>query len=393
MAHLVLPRSVARATRLLSPRRSRPGPPGPRSWADPTVEKPDDRDHRQDGDPNDDWPDGDANLEGRASPDPVTRPPGRGYVAAQRGLRGGVIAALAAGPLLGGAALAVAMSVPAPTTSVAVPAASGAGPGTFGAAYVAAWVTAGTTAEGTASSDLAVWGPPAPLAAAAGTHRVSWSQPARAEQLAPGYWSVTVAAEIADLVAGRWQQPALRWFATAVVARGPAAAGGTDPAGSAVAYTATTLPHQVSAPAGLGQPQVVADQTLPASGTAIADTVSTFLRAYLTGSDVSRLISPDTVLSPVTGSGVLSAQLTGLTGDDRASALGAGPVPDTGEAVAVVATVATVDRSGPGNPAAYALTLTARAGRWEIHSLDPAPALPATEPLPTPQSATDPAAG
>jgi len=115
--------------------------------------------------------------------------------------------------------------------------------------------------------------------------------------------------------------------------------------------------------------------------------------AYLTGQDVSRLVSPGTQLSPVTGSGVVSAQLTSLSGDDTAAAAAAGPVPAAGAAVSVVATVATVERSGRGNPASYGLVLSARAGRWEVRSLDPAPALAAGEPLPTPQPSTPPDPG
>jgi len=338
---------------------------------------------RETGYPGDGIGDGESSAPDGADPDTRSLP--GTYLAAQRAARAAAVILLVAGPLLGGAALFSARSTTTTPAAGPPPSDTAAGPGAFASAYVQTWLGAGIAAGGAASTDLSVWGPPTQLAAPAGAHRVSWVQPSRVEQAAPGYWAVMVAAEVSDLVDGRWQPPVLRWFATSVLARGPAAAGGPDPVGSPAAYTATTLPHQVTAPAGLAQPDLAAGQPLPASGNPVADTVTAFLLAYLTGQDVSRLVSPGTQLSPVTGSGVVSLQLTSLSGDDSAAATAAGPVPAAAVAVSVVATVATVERSGRGNPASYGLVLSARAGRWEVRSLDPAPALATGEPLPTPQ--------
>lgn len=323
----------------------------------------------------------------RVGPDPVSVPSMRAAAALRAGTRAAVIAALIAGPALGAAAWVRAAEHGHSGVFAAAAAAPAAGPGMFAAAYVQQWLTAGLTQDGTASTDLSVWGPPAQLTAPAGSHQVQWAQLARAEQVTPGYWSVLVTAEVSDVVRNRPGPPVLRWYAVPVLARGPAAAGGSDPAGSPVAYTATALPHQVAVPIALDQPALAVDQTLSTTGTALADTVTSFLQTWWTGADVSRLTSPGTQLSPITGSGVVSVQLTALSGDAAAAAAANLPVPAGTVTIHVLATAATVERSGPGNPTTTELTLVSRAGRWEVHSVDTAPPLDPTEPLPSAQPA------
>lgn len=261
------------------------------------------------------------------------------------------------------------------------------GPSAYAAAYIRAWLTGGLTATGMPNVDLSVWGPPVQLVSPAGIRRVDSVQVAEVEQVGPGYWSVTVAAAVAALVRGRWSAPAPHWYQTAVLAQVvPAAAvtptpvpssvaAGSVPVGQA-AFRATVLPHEVAGPMVAAPAQLAADTDVPVTGATVALTVTAFLRSYLTGQDITRLVSPTTAMTPPAGSGVISVAVSSLTATAAGEAIASSTVvPADRTRVQVVAVVAAVDRAGPVNPATYAMQLTARAGRWEISALDSAPAL------------------
>ena len=92
-----------------------------------------------------------------------------------------------------------------------------------------------------------------------------------------------------------------------------------------------------------------------------------FLAAYLTGAgEVDRCLAPGvrlTAVSPAPFSAVIVRQISAI---EEAAAGDA--VPGDGTRVHIQATAPAKDSSGRC-PLAYALTLTARSGRWEVAAL------------------------
>lgn len=112
----------------------------------------------------------------------------------------------------------------------------------------------------------------------------------------------------------------------------------------------------------LGYPTEVEDEE-------ITDTVQGFLSAYATGEgDVTRFTSPDSELTAISNPPFDSVNVGAVFSS------GANPAqsPDTGQQTSVLVN-ATVQTSAGERAAQYALTLTSRDGRWEVHGIDPAP--------------------
>lgn len=205
---------------------------------------------------------------------------------------------------------------------------------------------------------------------------VPWSasDPATAGvvRVGPGVWAVTVGVTVtAPRGSGSAPAPVRRYFQVPV----------QDDVGGLVAQA---LPAPVAAPAAgavsvLGYP----DQAGLADPAAVA--AAEFLSALLTGvGDVTRLVSPGTVIRPVRPAPYTAVSVTEVWADRDVAA---GPPPAGGRLGLLVTAEAA---GGPRQQISvqYALTLTARGGRWEVSAVDaapmlragPAPAAPAATP-------------
>ncbi|MCY0930995.1 conjugal transfer protein [Streptomyces sp. H27-H1] len=198
-------------------------------------------------------------------------------------------------------------------------------------------------------------------------------------------WSVTVAARISEAnpaptpspdAARRDVKAEARAASAEVVhyfqipiATAPAEAGATG-------YIALGLPAEVGAPTRIEAPKLVygpSHPALPSDPRTLAATE--FLRAYLTqAGPLDRYLSPGTRLTPIvptpyTGLAVDQIAVEGEAGEAAVTA-----VPGDGTRLRVLVELRGTGHDGIRVPLSYALSLTARAGRWEIASLDAAPA-------------------
>ncbi|MER8236119.1 conjugal transfer protein [Streptomyces sp. NPDC094049] len=292
---------------------------------------------------------------------------------------------IALGPLMGTLAylsVPATSAAPAPKTTPAPPAASGGqGASGFATLFVAAYLSAGRGDE----PKLAAYYPPAAsmqLDGVTGQHRGEQLTVVRLRQTDTTVWSVTVAARVtgAQPTATPSAQPgaspspaavadAVRYFQVPV-----ATAPGT---GGATAYTALALPAEVAAPERAKTPELVYGVMHPALPTdPRTQAVTSFLTAYLTraGAELDRYLAPGTRLtapSPAPYSGIAVDQLAaeGETGGELVVS-----VPGDGTTLRLLVTLRATGHDGVRLPLTYALTLKARASRWEIASLDGAPA-------------------
>lgn len=155
--------------------------------------------------------------------------------------------------------------------------------------------------------------------------------------------------------------------------------------------TALALPAVAPAPApgqepGTGYGQRGVELSSPA-----AQTVQEFLSAYLTGKSTTRMTSPGVELTSVKASPWTAVKLTSLDAQ-VASGQDVTAAPADGE-VAQVRADYVMTRAGErstGLSSQIALTMTARAGRWEITSVDPAPLVDPTSSSPAGGEETSP---
>ncbi len=144
------------------------------------------------------------------------------------------------------------------------------------------------------------------------------------------------------------------------------------------------LPVPVSAPTSTGTVQLAYAKPLPSADPA-AQTVMAFLGAYTTGKgDLSVYVSPGSEISAITPAPYLAVEAVDLRVDADAP-----KTPKDGTQLKVLATVTLTSPTDQTVTSTYALTLTARATRWEVSAIDPAPAeIPksdsAAAPAPTP---------
>ncbi|MDX3538920.1 conjugal transfer protein [Streptomyces sp. MB09-01] len=309
---------------------------------------------------------------------------------------------IALGPLLGALAylsVPATSAAPAPKTAPSAPSASGGqGAAGFASLFVAAYLSAGRGDE----PKLAAYYPPVAsmqLDGVSGQHRGEQLTVVRLRQTDTSVWSVTVAARVTgaqpspapSTQPGASPSPsaatdAVRYFQVPVA---------TAPgAGGATAYTALALPAEVAAPERAKTPELVYGAMRPALPTdPRTQAVTSFLSAYLTkaGAELDRYLAPGTRLaapSPAPYSGVAVDQFAveGETGGEPVVA-----VPGDGTTLRLLVTLRATGQDGVRMPLTYALTLKARAGRWEIASLDGAPAITSPTPAPAASGAPGPA--
>ncbi|MFI0742371.1 conjugal transfer protein [Streptomyces sp. NPDC021100] len=301
---------------------------------------------------------------------------------------------LIAGPLLG---LAAYVSVPStagsvrPQTAPAAPATTGSqGAAGFATLFVAAFVEAGEgdqdklAAYYPAATDVRLEGEP-------GRQKAAQLTVVRLRQTEADVWSVTVAARLTP------NGPAPTPTSTARPANGqqakkesvryfqvPVAAAAQT--GGATGYVALALPAEVAPVDRIQAPKLVYGPMRPAlPADPRTKAVAEFLNAYLTGSgELDRYLAPGTRLSPVMPApySAITVDQLAVEGEMSVSAEQATTVPEDGTRLRLLATVRAAGADGVRTPLTYALTLSARAGRWEIASLDGAPTPAAASPSP-----------
>lgn len=296
---------------------------------------------------------------------------GRGF--GQKAVTGALIVAVACGPLAlvnatinGRQPQAVAqVAVDAPLTAQEQSA------GEYGAAFVAAWLGATRENEGT----LATYINPAAvgqLSATAWKYRdlavVSVEKTDESDLV-----SVVVAVNVEEFdmesESGATVWPR-RYFAVTVRV--------TDAGLSVVG-----LPAPIAAPAKEDSAVRLAYGQTVLQTSSARQTVEAFLSAYLAGSgEISRYVSPGSEISAITPAPYMTITVTDVKSDVEPS-----DTPSTGSVVHVLATAEVSSASDQRLTTTYALTLTARDGRWETTSVDLAPlesAEPGVDPTPNP---------
>ncbi|WP_424892389.1 conjugal transfer protein [Streptomyces sp. XH2] len=315
--------------------------------------------------------------------------------------RVGVWALVASGPVLGVMAL-LGSSSPARgvTKPVAAPAqASQVGPAGFAELFVSAYLQAGQGSE----RDLApYYSGSVALSVKPGTRTATQSTVIASREVQPGYWSITVAADVtAQDDQGKAKHLGVQYFRVGIQAKGPAGAGGTAATGDPVAgYAATSLPAQVAAPAALRPGALAYDSDRGSSSTDPAiETARGFLTAYLAGTaELDRYTSPGARLQAISPAPYAGVKVTGVK--DDATGSGQQKVPADGTVLHQLVQVEARDQAGSAVSLSYALTLKSRAGRWEVASVDDAPAIRASSapssaphsiptPMPTPTRTPD----
>ena len=180
-----------------------------------------------------------------------------------------------------------------------------------------------------------------------------------------GVWSVTVAVTVTD------QRPstARRFFRVPVTVTG-----GT--------ITALTLPTPVAGPP-VGSVTNV-DYPAPVASGPVAVTVAQFLAAYTAGAgDVTRYVTPGVAMTAIS-----PAPYTTVQPHRRARRPAHGHqrrrTGRDGTVLRLLATAAATVTDTQTTTVTYALTLHSRAGRWEVHAIDPTPAYkPTTSAIPS----------
>lgn len=268
-----------------------------------------------------------------------------------------LMTAIALGPVgagLGGMAWWHTQHAPAPVTSAVDRSNGQAMASAFAQRLVVAWLTSSQQQPG-ALTALMPQVQSVQLAQTA--FQVSAPAVAGVTYVGHGAWSVTVSAAVTDAQHHTNQ----RWFAVPVQVQ--QANGGQ--------VSALALPAVVSAPAvtvSQTAAQTFAQQMDPAGP--VGQSVGQFLGAYLTGNgDVTRYTTPGVVINPVSPAVFSTVQLYGLTANGQINEA----APRDGAQVRVLAQVTGSTTAAQAITTTYALSLTARASRWEITSIDPAP--------------------
>ncbi|MET9396138.1 hypothetical protein [Kitasatospora sp. NPDC002965] len=330
-------------------------------------------------------------------------------------LRGGILAAIAAGPLaLAVAVFGVQTTSAAPASAPVIPSAI-APPTGYAESFVDLWLR--SSADIAASTALRAMAPGVELPRPKTTARLTVQKTiaVRSQPMGGRTWQVTVAATVvvppADAQSGQ-PTPNPAQGAAQNVAQGSAQGRGAQAATTEVRYFAVQVamtraagsggapdslvisaaPAQVAAPSSLSGP----DPAVPDYGSQVGDgplreTITGYLSAYLTGvGDSSRYLAPGAAI-PAPGSTYTQVALKALA---TTTAVPASPA--DGSVLVVQAVVQATDASGDW-PLVYPLCLVARAGRWEVSALAPvavatvpgsaSPSGAASLPSPSPSSA------
>ncbi|MFI6031353.1 conjugal transfer protein [Amycolatopsis magusensis] len=178
-----------------------------------------------------------------------------------------------------------------------------------------------------------------------------------------GQWSVTVSASVLTQQPDGRHAAKLTCFQVSLLEQ-------TEPP----AYAAAALPSPVSCPATLPAAPLAYGETAELAGP-IGGSVLGFLNAYLTTrGGLERYVAPGAAITSAVPAPYASVQLTELRTHERFEPGQAARPPDAQQA-RVLVRASGFDVTGQITPIDYALTLTARAGRWEVSRIDPVPLL------------------
>ncbi|MFJ5850509.1 conjugal transfer protein [Streptomyces sp. NPDC092903] len=294
-------------------------------------------------------------------------------------VRLGAWALVASGPVFGVLAL-LGSSGPAQGVTkpvVAAAPASQTGPAGFAELFVAAYLQAGQGSE----RDLApYYSGSVVLSVKPGTRTATQSTVIASREVQPGYWSITVAADVTTQDdEGKAKRLGVQYFRVGIQATGPVGAGGTaTSAAAATGYAATSLPAQVAAPSALKPGALAYESDRGSSSTDPAvETARGFLMAYLAGTtELDRYTSPGASVQAISPAPYAAVKVTGVK--DDATSSGQQRVPADGTVLHQLVQVDATDQAGSPASLSYALTLKSRAGRWEVSSVDDAPAVRAS---------------
>lgn len=165
----------------------------------------------------------------------------------------------------------------------------------------------------------------------------------------------TIASAVDDGVIERWPR---RYFQVAVTSE-------TESGNLGV----VGLPAPVAAPGKVDQAPTLVYGSQLAPTSAAATAVTAFLGAYLAGSgDITRYTSPTTEISAIAPAPFVTLDATDLRVDIEPA-----EQPADGNTARVLATVVLTNPLEQTLTSSYALTITARASRWEVTSIDSAP--------------------
>lgn len=263
--------------------------------------------------------------------------------------------------VLGGAgAGTAALVLHIPTSTTPEPTAAPPAPTTpaegFAELYVAAYL--GRAGHGAEDAIAAFYPTTVTLAdVTTGAVWVSATTAVAVDERRPGYWAVTVAADVLTAGEDGWQPHGSRYYTVGVAETGDALA-------------ATGLPSQIAAPptaAEAPEPAVAALGT-PDDEPAV-EAATRFLAAYLTGDgELDRYTAPDIDLDPVEPAPFAEVELTRV-----------GAEPRTTGATLLRAEVTATDANGLTQVLEYSMDVIERDGRFEIAALHPAPPLPQPE--------------
>lgn len=174
-------------------------------------------------------------------------------------------------------------------------------------------------------------------------------------------WTVTVAVSVS---ASAGSAPIRRYFRVPV-----------HYAGGALA--ARALPTPVAAPAVANV--VTLDYRFRAAPSdAVGAAAEDFLSGMLVGGDVERYISPTAEISAILPSPYTAVEVEEIRLDQELTE--ADEAPETGRTLRMLVTADAAVGRDQVITVQYALTMTAREGRWEVAAIDPAPLLSGADP-------------
>lgn len=200
--------------------------------------------------------------------------------------------------------------------------------------------------------------------AVAGITPPSGGKAAEAGEAPEGAWSVTISATVAE----NSQTAGVRRYFRAPIIR-------TEDG----AMTAAALPALVPGPVEADAPLLGYGDEVSADDP-VASAAAEFLTALLVGGDVTRYITPGSPILAVTPPPYTKVEVDKVQADEDPADHNTTKPEDGDQLQLLVRAVATPTAESSAVSVQYALTVTARAGRWEVSSLDPAPAVTAPDP-------------
>lgn len=291
------------------------------------------------------------------------------WTAGDAGLASGarllMVGVLAAGPV----ALALQVtSVKAPAPRPVVAAADTSTARTAVGELAQAWVVQWLTATQDSASALQQRAGSISLSLPTKGWQVANPQVASASAAGPGEWAVVVGAD----VTAPGQAAAVHRYYQVSVGYSEASA---DRGGDQAQLSVLSLPAPVAGPAQVAAPPTSYGQTLATDGP-VGQTVYAFLGALVAGQgDVTRYTSPSAQIRPVTPPLAASVRIQTIACPVSSTSVAqATTVPD-GTRLQVLVAVDLLTADGQARTSQYALTLSSRAGRWEVADIDPGPLL------------------